>query len=302
MSQSNTAVITEDELKKILRGISIPSPPQLLADLQMELMMPAPELSVIAKMINEDVGLAGGVIKILRTPFYGLNEEEDLSVTQAVLMLGMNSVLNIVNSLCLRAEICNEKLSKEMAVFLNRFWDGASDVAVAAATIAKVTGRVPPDRAYLMGLFSNAGIALMAQRYENYPEVIKEAYLCNEKRIVDTENKYYKTNHAVLGYYIAKSWHLPKLITEVIGKHHSCAELFSATNVKESNQLDLLAILKLAEHFSGAYKIVSQQEVDCEWEQIGEDVLLYLKMTASDYDDLKDDLEDLGLGEQSYAM
>lgn len=301
MFQSDNVVVTEEELGKVLRGISIPSPPQLLADLQMELMMPSPELAVIAKMINEDVGLAGGVIKILRTPFYGLSEE-DLSVTQAVLMLGMNTVLNIVNSLCLRAEICNEKLTEEMAVFMNRFWDGATDVAIAASTIAKVTGRVPPDRAYLMGLFSNAGIALMAQRYEDYPQVIKEAYTCTENRIVDTENKYYKTNHAVLGYYIAKSWHLPSLITEVIGMHHNCAQLFTDKNMSESNQLDLLAILKLAEHFSASYRIVAQQEVDCEWEQISQDILLYLNMTESEYEDLKNDLDDLGLGEHTYVI
>ena len=52
------AELTEEQIAKILHGISVPTQPQILVDLQMEQIMPDPDISRIAKLIAKDVGLA----------------------------------------------------------------------------------------------------------------------------------------------------------------------------------------------------------------------------------------------------
>ncbi len=39
--------------------------------------------------------------------------------------------------------------------------------------------------------------------------------------------KKYNTNHAVVGYYTAKSWRLPEHVTQAIANHHNALAIFS---------------------------------------------------------------------------
>lgn len=52
--------LSQENIEKILKGITIPSPPQIIADLQMEMAMPDPDLNEMANMISKDPGLSGG--------------------------------------------------------------------------------------------------------------------------------------------------------------------------------------------------------------------------------------------------
>lgn len=290
---------SEVELEGILKGITIPSPPQMLVDIQMEMFDPEPSLERVTDAIVTDPGLSGGILKTLRSPFYAM-DDEDVSIRQAVLLLGMKTVFSIINMLCLRSEANNEKLSEEQLMFLNRFWDSSADIAIASSLIASRTRSIPEDKAYLLGLFSNAGIALMVQRFEKYADVISSAYSGGEQRIVDTENHYFNTNHAVLGYYMAKSWKVPREICEVIRVHHNAAELLSDRDEASSSLKDMLAILKLAEHFSCLHKVLAGQDMDYEWQQISEDVLYYLDINEDDYIDLESAVKERGIGISNY--
>ncbi len=55
----------------------------------------------------------------------------------------------------------------------------------------------------------------MLQRFPNYMGVLEQAYANAgpDCRVVDTENNAFNTNHAVVGYYTAKSWRLPEHVT-----------------------------------------------------------------------------------------
>ena len=61
--------LTDDQIKHILQGIKIPPQPQILVDLQMEQVMPDPDLRQIARLISQDVGLSGTMLKFVNSPF-----------------------------------------------------------------------------------------------------------------------------------------------------------------------------------------------------------------------------------------
>lgn len=289
------ADLSEEQINKILQGITIPPQPQIMVDLQMEQVMPDPDIDRIAQLISQDVGLAGTVLKVVNSPFYGLSNKIT-SIQQAVGILGMNSVVNIVNGISIKSSMSDEKIKA-----LTRFWDTAMDVAMTSATLAKNVGYNYPDNAYTLGLFHNCGVPLLMARFDNYMDIMVESYSGSHNRIIDFENTQLNTNHAVIGYYTAKSWNLPKVLCEIIAEHHNCKRLFGATTV-ENDKTTLTSILKMAEHICGTYKILGQQEVDYEWEDIGQLVLEYLGFNDYDLESFIESFAEMGISPNNYGL
>jgi HD-like signal output (HDOD) protein len=288
--------LTEEQIAKVLLGIKIPPQPQILVDLQIEQIMPDPDLNSIAKLISRDVGLTGTILKVVNSPFYGLSNKIT-SVNQAVSLIGLDSVINIINGVSIKSE-----MSDETIMHMNRFWDTANDIAMIATNVAKQVGFPKPDLAYLLGLFHNSGVPLLMNRFDNYLDVLEQSYAEGSDRIIDVENTLLNTNHAVVGYYIAKSWNLPKVLCDAIAEHHNCQRHFLGPQQADSESKTLLAILKIAEHICGSFRILGNQTVDHEWEMIGSEVLTHLGLGDYDLELLRANAEEMGISSKNYAF
>ncbi len=139
--------LSAEYIQQVLQGISVPPQPQIMVDLQMEQVMPDPDLKAIAKLIGQDPGLSGALLKLVNSPFFGL-ANRIASIQQAVNLLGCNTVINLINAQSIRGELTDEAI-----VNLNRFWDTAQDVAMTCLTLAKRIGYRAPDEAYTLGQF-----------------------------------------------------------------------------------------------------------------------------------------------------
>ncbi|WP_348750439.1 HDOD domain-containing protein [Pseudomonas rhodesiae] len=282
--------LTAEQIQQALQGISVPPQPQIMVDLQMEQYMPDPDLDVIARLISQDPGLSGALLKIVNSAHYGLSNKI-ASIQRAVNLLGSRSVINLINALSIRGE-----MSDETIVTLNRFWDTAQDVAMTSLTVAKRTGSQAVDEAYALGLFHDCGVPLMLKRFPNYMAVLEEAYAHAgpDCRVVDTENNAFNTNHAVVGYYTAKSWRLPEHVTDAIANHHNALAVFSDESSRNAPLKNLLAILKMAEHICASYRVLGNQSVDHEWNAVGHLVLDYVGLSDYDFESMKLSIRELG--------
>jgi len=284
--------LSAEQIRQVLQGISVPPQPQIMVDLQMEQVMPNPDLRTIAKLISQDPGLSGALLKIVNSPFFGL-ANRIASIQQAVNLLGCNTVINLINAQSIKGE-----MSDEAIVTLNRFWDTAQDVAMTCLSLAKRIGYQAADEAYTLGLFHNCGIPLMLKRFPNYMAVLEEAYASAtaERRVVDTENRLLNTNHAVIGYYTAKSWNLPLHLCEAIANHHNALALFSEESGRDAQLKTLLAILKMAENICATHRVLGNQADDHEWNSIEQLVLEYVGLSEYDFENLKESIRELGAG------
>jgi HD-like signal output (HDOD) protein len=285
--------LTQEQVQSILQGISIPPQPQIMVDLQMEQLQPDCDLGNIAKLIRQDVGLSGSILKTVNSPYFSLSNTIT-SIEQAVSLLGVNTVVNLVNGLSIRGALSDEDI-----IALGRFWDNAIEIAQAAAIIAKQIGFPNPDEAYSLGLFHNAGVPLLMAKNREYSEVIKHAYANPNKNITDTENELISTNHAVVGYYVGKSWRLPRYLCEAIHEHHNALKTINNEKA-EAKKRTLLAILKMAEHCCATYRVLGGQEEDYEWEGIAEGVLLFTGLSEYEFSSMKAHILELGLGAGDY--
>ena len=282
--------LSAEQIQQALQGISVPPQPQIMVDLQMEQYMPDPDLEVIARLISQDPGLSGSLLKIVNSPYYGLSNKI-ASIRRAVTVLGSRTVINLINAQSIKGEMTDDTI-----VTLNRFWDTAQDVAMTSLTLAKRTGTQALDEAYALGLFHDCGIPLMLKRFPDYMRVLEQGYANagTGSRVVDTENRHFNTNHAVVGYYTAKSWRLPVHLTEAIANHHNALAIFSDDSSRNSQLKNLLAILKMAEHICASHTVLGNQREDHEWDSIRHLVLDYIGLSEYDFDNLKESIRELG--------
>lgn len=281
--------LTSEQIQQALQGISVPPQPQIMVDLQMEQYMPDPDLGVIAKLISQDPGLSGALLKIVNSAHYGL-ANKIASIQKAVNLLGIRSVINLINAQSIKGE-----MSDETIVTLNRFWDSTQDVAMTSLTLAKRIGSQTVDESYALGLFHDCGIPLMLKRFPHYMEVLEQAYAnaSPQHRVVDAENEVLNTNHAVVGYFTAKSWRLPEHVTNAIANHHNALAIFQDDSNRNAQLKNLLAVLKMAEHICASHKVLGNENEDYEWDAIGHLILDYVGLSDYDFENLKESIREL---------
>ncbi|TVZ40891.1 HD-like signal output (HDOD) protein [Alteromonadaceae bacterium 2753L.S.0a.02] len=288
-----SADLTQEQIQKILQGIAIPPQPQVMVDLQMEQLKPDWSIKEISRLISQDVGLSGSILKTVNSPFYK-HANTITSINQAVQLLGVNSVVNLVNALSIKGALSDDDI-----IALGRFWDSAMDIAITSSVIAKQIGLPNPEEAYTLGLFHNCGVPLLMSRFPHYSQVLEEAYSSPDEGIIEVENRMINTNHAVVGYYVGKSWNLPRYLCEAIHEHHRIIKTFQEES-GDARKKTLLAVLKMAEHICGNHFMLGKQDVDHEWNRIRELVLLYTGISEYEYGSLKAHIDEMGLGGNEY--
>lgn len=282
--------LSAEQIQQSLQGITVPPQPQIMVDLQMEQYMPDPDLETIAKLISQDPGLSGALLKIVNSPYYGLSNKIT-SIQRAVNLLGSRSIINLINAQSIKGELHDDAI-----VTLNRFWDTAQDVAMTCLTLAKRVGLQNGDEAYALGLFHDCGVPLMLKQFPTYMSVLEEAYAnaSAQCRVVDTENRVFNTNHAVVGYYTSKSWRLPDHVSQAIANHHNALAIFSDESSRNNSSLkNLLAILKMSENICASHRVLGNQADDHEWECVGALVLDYIGLSEYDFQTQKQEIRDL---------
>ena len=88
--------LTAEQIRQALQGISVPPQPQIMVDLQMEQVMPNPDLKNIARLISQDPGLSGALLKLVNSPFFGL-ANRITSIQRAVNLL---AILKMAEHIC----------------------------------------------------------------------------------------------------------------------------------------------------------------------------------------------------------
>lgn len=273
-----------DNVPELIEGIRIPPVPEILSRLHGELQKDDPEMAQIATIIAQDVGMAGLVLKTVNAPFFGLQAKVQ-TIQNAVSILGMNYTVAIVAGLALKHSFEQTEGEKPP-----RFWDSPSNIAVVAAAISKKLRLCKPDEMYTLGLFHNVGHALMTQKFDDYLPFLEAHLNLDGVIIADAENQQYQCDHGVVGYYLAVSWGLDRVLAQVIRDHHSTADMLHSEGQKVTDQKNALAVLKLAEHVDKRFWGMTP---DAEWQLVGDQVLDYLGLSSVDYEDICDEMQDL---------
>ncbi len=272
------ADISLEEAEKAIKGIAIPPRPALLTEINDELRKQTPDINRLSARIAADVGVSAAVLKIINSPYFGLRSKVG-SISMAVQLLGIQNVKSIVTGLLLKAAMGGKGVTFE------RFWDSSEKVARISAYVASTLPRAPRDEAYTMGLFRECGIPLLMQRFPEYMETLKLAAI-DERPMVLLEDERHGTNHAVVGFMVARTWGLPETLTQALLRHHDPL-IFERDDTAAAGVRTLIAINYLAEYLSDT---VLRMRDNLQWKRLSGPVLDCLGVSEGDLEELKEDV------------
>lgn len=246
-------------IDQAINGFTIPPQPEILLHIQQQVDRDSPSVKRIAALINLDIGTAGFTLKVVNSAFFGLRNRIT-SIEHACAFLGLSRVLKLVRSILIRYTLSD---GREDA-FSRALWASALQTGNTAMALAKqlnLSHQVQDD-CYSLGLFHNAGIALICEQAPNYKKLVQQG-LAAGQGYSEIEEQHFSTCHEVLGFMIAESWGLTPALCNVIAYHHS-PQLILASESEEERQL--FALLKLAEHLTGESRQLFNINLDPEWE------------------------------------
>ncbi|MBP9218257.1 MAG: HDOD domain-containing protein [Sterolibacterium sp.] len=270
--------ISAEDAEKALKGVNIPPRPAVLNEINAELQKDNPDVGKLASRIASDVALSAAILKVVNSPYFGLRSKV-ASVPAAVQLMGMRNVKSIVTGLLLKTTLSGG------AVSLERFWDSAEKVAKISSFIATRLPRGPRDEAYTMGLFRECGIPLLMQRFPDYKETLKVAG-GDPRPMTAVEEERHGTNHAVIGYMVAKTWGLPEVLSEALQRHHD-ASVFDEGDTASAGVRTLVAINYLAEYLNDTSMRMRDNP---QWNSVAEQVLDHLGFNSGEFEELREDV------------
>lgn len=204
------------DLDAVIGSIAIPPRPALLTELQMEMAGADPDFDRIARLVASDVALTAAVLRTVNSPFYALARKAT-TMAEAISLLGLRQIGALVTGFVLRQSIGGAGAN------LTRFWDVTTKRSFALARLARGLRGVDVDVAQTFGLFCDAGIALLMQRFPDYATTLGEANRSASAAFTDVEQQAHRTDHALVGTLMARAWGLPKPVCDAIRTHHDYA-------------------------------------------------------------------------------
>jgi len=167
----------------------------------------------VTKVLSSDQALAGKVLKLVNSSFYGVPKEVT-TITRAVVILGFNGVRNLALGFG-----SMEALKKmEGTMNMNEFWSHALANGAAAQSLAPhVSRRTDPEEAFIAGLMHDIGAYVLAAAVpEAYAEVMKAK---GGDRLA-LERDATGLTHAQVGQGLLQFWELPEAFANAARYHH----------------------------------------------------------------------------------
>lgn len=270
-----------DEAGKVeessLGSLHIPPRPQVVTALLEEKARDEPDFHRVAKLITADVGLSAAMIKSVNSAAFGLDRKV-ASVPQALQLLGLKQVTGIAIALVLR-----NMSGGGATASLERFWDSAEKVALICARVARRLHCIPIDEAYSYGLFHNCGIPLLMRHFPSYKDALIAANSNEGRSFTACEEAGVGTSHSAVGYFLARSWNLPKELCQAILRHHELDVFDRVKSDRGDHMLDLIGIGHLAEHI---HHLSARSSEDIEWGKFETAILKHFGISDEDFQDI----------------
>jgi serine/threonine protein kinase len=164
----------------------------------------------LANVILRDFALTGKLLKLVNSSFYGTRASEITSVSQAVVFLGVEQVRMTANSLAFFGHMKNDSsvLKDSMT---KSFMSGL--IARHLALRAKLPGA---EEAFISGMCQNLGENLVIFYFPDEFEDIVDLQRREGLDKVAAARGVLGVGYAEVGAAVAKTWNLPRSITEAI--------------------------------------------------------------------------------------
>ena len=173
----------------------------------------------IADIIEHDPALTARLLRVANSAFYSSGDQA-VSVFQAIQRLGLSEVKAACTLLAVVRIFSEGKGGLEHRIL----WEHS--VAV-GATARRLWWHLSPstsaqsDELYVAGLLHDVGLLVLDQFFPEYFQKTLRLQQKSGKPLWECENRMLGMNHGDIGGVILGHWSISKLVSEIVGAHHS---------------------------------------------------------------------------------
>jgi putative nucleotidyltransferase with HDIG domain len=172
------------------------------------------------RVISLDPVLTGRVLQLINSAYYSLPSKVN-SLTRAIILLGINTVKNVVLSFAIFETFSQRDSFRVFTA--DQFWAHSLSTAAAARILAVRRGIPPAEREdfFVAGLMHDIGKIPLNHLF---PEAYREAALQAEdskQGMRSAERTRIGVDHCQVGHMIARKWQLSPELTAALSDHHT---------------------------------------------------------------------------------
>ena len=210
--------VDDHRLKELLARVeSLPSLPEVYAELLAEIQAPNSSFRRVGDLIARDVGMTAKVLQIVNSAFFGL-ARRILNPQDAAAMLGYDTL----KALVLSTKIFSQFDAKRVRCLdLNALWQHSMNTGLFARTISvgEKLPRAAQDEAFTAGVLHDVGKLVLAH---NFPEIYAEVIMrsrAQRRPEAELEQECFGASHAELGAYLLSLWGIGEDVVDAIAYH-----------------------------------------------------------------------------------
>lgn len=264
---------------KAIQGHKIPELPEEIIELDKEISSKFASAANVTEIISKNTTLSGELMRLVNSPVVKLKEPVT-SIKDAVSVLGLNNIANLLVAAAIKNIFGSKGLSKDIM-------DNSVDVAFCMSDLSEWVDGISRDEAYMLGLFHNVGAMMLAAKNEDVYAGLFRDSMSNPNAIIKKEEAVFGSNHAMIGLLIGQKWHLSVNMLNAIMLHHN----EKCERIKNDQVRAMVAMIKLAnamvaEISLGAYRSEEMRNYEKDGLQelmIDEDVVSEIRTALMSY-------------------
>ena len=195
---------------------SFPSMPGAAVKLLALIDDPDLNVSQIEKILRQDPGLTANLLRLANSAYFGIPSKVG-SVRQAVLLLGLKRLIQMVIASCVSALMDKPVPGYDLSP--GELWRHSIAVTVAAEGLVKELNIDAAEEIFTAALLHDVGKLVLGDFVrDDFKEI--ENLLAQGISFEKAENLVLGTNHAKLGAEILRRWSLPPELVNAVRWHH----------------------------------------------------------------------------------
>ena len=181
---------------------------------------PQAALEDAVQIIKQDAVLTAKLLRVCNSPCLAF-EEPITSVNQAVMLLGHKRVYNMVMAMSLRGPLDVPLLAYDIAP--SDLWRHSLLTATTAELLVDqgINIEVDGSTGFTIGLLHDIGKLITNRFFTPQSLASMRRLIAKGQPAIEAEKNVLGTDHAEVGAALAYVWHLPDVIIEAIGLHHT---------------------------------------------------------------------------------
>lgn len=205
-------------VKKILKKVKMLQPiPMIIHKVLALAEEPDYALADLVNLVEHDTAATANLLKTCNSAYLGLPVKVD-SVQQAVTMLGLQKVVELVMSQNLSANMMNAQKGYQLEN--GDLWKQSVASAMVARSLAERRDLYALPAIYTAALLKDIGKVVLHEYVESRWDKIQKFMETKGASFIDAEKESLGMDHATLGGIIAKEWNFSAHMVYMIENHH----------------------------------------------------------------------------------